>query len=211
MDHKANNPVSNALVSHVCFQLGPSQTKSRNKHKFYGARHKRCTDPSGRALRNSLALCSPKSQLLRKPLVFNLFFLFTLIYESNYFVASSDELVSTVIKSIPPRVKQQGVFPEPVLRARFLKVEKVARQLSLVPENGGRLPLYFLSYLQSILLLEAPNAIPQTELNDEVVDFSKLTNNDILQRARYVFFHYSTTVGKLNNDTCIKAGIGFAT
>lgn len=100
--------------------------------------------------------------------------------------APSDELVKVVIDGIPAKAKARGVFPEDALRERFLKVEKVARELSLVPEGGGRLPLYFLSYLQSMLLLKSANPIPQSELNDEKVNFSKLTNNEILQRARSV-------------------------
>lgn len=63
-------------------------------------------------------------------------------------------------------------------------MEKVARMLALVPEEGARLHMYMLSYLQSMLLLKAANPIPQAELNDEKVDFTNLTTNDILQRAR---------------------------
>lgn len=79
---------------------------------------------------------------------------------------------------------ERGVYPEGAIRERFLKVERVARRLALVPEDGGRLPLYFLSFLQSMLLINAPNPIPQAELADEKIDFSKLDTYDILQRAR---------------------------
>ena len=93
-------------------------------------------------------------------------------------------MVQTVLSSIPTLAQTRGVFPEDALRERFLKVEKVARNLSLVPEDGGRLHLYLLSFLQSFLILKAANPIPQSELNDEETDFSKLSTNDILQRAR---------------------------
>ncbi|KAI4462088.1 mitofilin [Holotrichia oblita] len=86
---------------------------------------------------------------------------------------------------IPPAAKNRGVYPEDALRERFLKVEEMARGLALVPEQGGRLHIYLLSYLQSFLLLRAANPIPQAELSDNETDFSKLTTNDILQRARY--------------------------
>ncbi|KAK9736949.1 Mitochondrial inner membrane protein [Popillia japonica] len=97
----------------------------------------------------------------------------------------NDELVNAVVAGIPPAAKNRGVYPEDALRERFLKVEEMARGLALVPEQGGRLHIYLLSYLQSFLLLRAANPIPQAELNDDETDFSKLTTNDILQRARY--------------------------
>ncbi|KAI4462079.1 mitofilin [Holotrichia oblita] len=96
-----------------------------------------------------------------------------------------DELVNAVVEGIPPAAKNRGVYPEDALRERFLKVEEMARGLALVPEQGGRLHIYLLSYLQSFLLLRAANPIPQAELSDNETDFSKLTTNDILQRARY--------------------------
>lgn len=92
--------------------------------------------------------------------------------------------MKAVIDGIPKEAKDRGIFPEDALRERFLKVEKVARKLALVPEGGGSLPIHFLSYLQSLLLVKAASPIPQAELNDEEVDFSKLSTNDILQRAR---------------------------
>ncbi|XP_017777213.1 PREDICTED: MICOS complex subunit Mic60 [Nicrophorus vespilloides] len=99
--------------------------------------------------------------------------------------AENDELVKVVIEGIPSEAKERGVFPEDALRERFLKVEKVARSMALLPETGGFLHMYFLSYLQSMLLLKSTNPIPQAELNDESVDFTKLGTNEILQRARY--------------------------
>ncbi|KRT79302.1 hypothetical protein AMK59_8514 [Oryctes borbonicus] len=99
--------------------------------------------------------------------------------------ADNDELVKNVLEGIPNVAKNRGVYPEDALRERFLKVEKIARGVALVPEHGGRLHMYLLSYLQSFLLLKAANPIPQSELNDNETDFSKLSTNDILQRARY--------------------------
>lgn len=98
--------------------------------------------------------------------------------------ADNDELVKTVISAIPKIAMERGVYPEDALRERFLKVEKVARQLALVPEGGGRLPLHVLSLFHSLLLLKAASPIPQAEL-DEDGDFGNFSTNDILQRARY--------------------------
>ncbi|XP_074027023.1 MICOS complex subunit Mic60 isoform X1 [Leptinotarsa decemlineata] len=99
--------------------------------------------------------------------------------------AENDELVCAVINGIPKEAKERGVYPEDALRERFLKVEKVARTVALVPEEGAALPVHILSYIQSFLLIKAASPIPQNELNDEKVDFSKLNTNEILQRARY--------------------------
>lgn len=100
------------------------------------------------------------------------------------FTGKGDDLVQAVLAGIPEEAKIRGVYPEDALRERFLKVEKVARNVALIPAEGARLHLYILSYIQSLLLLKAANPIPQAELNDEVVDFSTLSTNDILQRAR---------------------------
>lgn len=94
--------------------------------------------------------------------------------------------MKVVLDGIPQVARNRGVYPEDALRERFLKVEKVARTLALVPDKGARLHIYILSYIQSLLLLKAANPIPQAELNDEEVDFKKLSTNEILQRARYI-------------------------
>ncbi|XP_066253018.1 MICOS complex subunit Mic60 isoform X2 [Euwallacea similis] len=99
--------------------------------------------------------------------------------------APNDELVSVVVGGIPKEAKERGVFPEDALRERFLKVEKVARTVDLIPAEGAALPIHVLSYLQSVLLIKSPSAIPQAELNDEKVCFGNLKTNEILQRARY--------------------------
>ncbi|XP_030768294.1 MICOS complex subunit Mic60-like isoform X1 [Sitophilus oryzae] len=99
--------------------------------------------------------------------------------------AENDELVCVVIEGIPKEAKERGVYPEDALRERFLKVEKVARTVDLIPAEGAALPVHILSYIQSLLLIKAASPIPRAELNDEKIDFSKLSTNDILQRARY--------------------------
>lgn len=96
-----------------------------------------------------------------------------------------DELVSAVIDGIPKEARERGVYPEDALRERFLKVEKVARMVDLLPAEGAALPVHILSMLQGMLLIKSPSPIPQAELNNEKTDFKKLNTNDILQRARY--------------------------
>ncbi|XP_043265515.1 MICOS complex subunit Mic60 isoform X3 [Colletes gigas] len=96
-----------------------------------------------------------------------------------------DPLVLAAIQGIPEEAAKRGVFPEDVLRARFLKVEEVARRLAMVPEEGAALPVYFLSYLQNFLMIKNASAIPQSELEDKPIDVQSLNTYDILHRARY--------------------------
>ncbi|KAL5284237.1 IMMT family protein [Megaselia abdita] len=99
--------------------------------------------------------------------------------------ATEDELVKVVLENLPKEAQERGVFPEDALRERFINVEKVARKLALVPEGGASLPIYFLSYLQSALILRADEPVSKEELQNSKFDFSKLDTYDILNRARY--------------------------
>ncbi|XP_050338845.1 MICOS complex subunit Mic60 isoform X1 [Bactrocera neohumeralis] len=100
-------------------------------------------------------------------------------------VAEGDELVSVVIQNLPTTASERGVFTEDALRERFINVERVARKLALVPEGGASLPIYFLSYLQSLFILKPDDPISQDELQNKPFDYSKLDTYDILNRARY--------------------------
>ncbi|CAK9824433.1 MICOS complex subunit Mic60 [Anthophora retusa] len=96
-----------------------------------------------------------------------------------------DALVQAVIRGIPEEAAKRGVFPENVLRARFLKVQETARQLAMVPEEGAALPVYIISYLQSYLMIKNANPISQSEIEDMPIDVEKLNTYDIVNRARY--------------------------
>ncbi|XP_037729680.1 MICOS complex subunit Mic60 isoform X2 [Drosophila subpulchrella] len=100
-------------------------------------------------------------------------------------VAKGDDLVAAVLQSVPQEAQERGVYPEDALRERFLNVERVARRLALVPEDGAGLPIYFLSYLQSLFILRPDNPISKDELENKPFDYSKLDTYDILNRARY--------------------------
>jgi len=88
------------------------------------------------------------------------------------------------IKMRHQEAQERGVYPEEALRERFLNVERVARRLALVPEDGAGLPIYFLSYLQSLFILRPDNPISKDELENKPFDYSKLDTYDILNRAR---------------------------
>lgn len=99
--------------------------------------------------------------------------------------AEGDELVGVVLKALPETAKNRGVYPEDALRERFIKVEQVSRRLALVPAEGARLPMYFLSFLQAALIVKPDVPISKDELENKPFDFSKLDTYDILNRARY--------------------------
>ncbi|KAG4075514.1 hypothetical protein HA402_003339 [Bradysia odoriphaga] len=107
--------------------------------------------------------------------------------------AEGDELVTVVLKGVPAEARSRGVYPEDALRERFVKVEKLARQLALVPAEGARLPIYLLSFLQAMFIIRPSNPITEEELNNEPVDFSQFDTYDILNRAKYWIEHGDLT------------------
>ncbi|XP_017846690.1 MICOS complex subunit Mic60 isoform X2 [Drosophila busckii] len=100
-------------------------------------------------------------------------------------VAQGDELVTTVLQNMPKEAHERGVFPEDALRERFVNVERIARRLAMVPADGGSLPIYFLSYLQSLFIMRPDNPISRDEIDNKPFDYSKLDTYDILNRTRY--------------------------
>lgn len=98
--------------------------------------------------------------------------------------SEGDELVAAVLQGVPHEAKSRGVYPEDALRERFFKVDKLARRLAMVPENGARLPIYLLSYLQSMFILTPSDPITIEELNNEPFDFNALDTYEILNRSR---------------------------
>jgi len=54
----------------------------------------------------------------------------------------------------------------------------------MVPAEGAALPVYLLSYLQSLLIVKTSTPIPKSELEDEPIDVNALNTYDVLQRAR---------------------------
>lgn len=99
-------------------------------------------------------------------------------------ITEGDDFVKTVLDAVPPVALERGVFPEEALRERFVKVDQLARRLALVKDDGAKMPMYVLSYLQSMFILTPANAISKEELKDEIVDFEKLDTYDIMNRAK---------------------------
>ncbi|XP_049880603.1 MICOS complex subunit Mic60 isoform X2 [Pectinophora gossypiella] len=96
-----------------------------------------------------------------------------------------DKLVQTILKGIPPEVRDKGISTEKSLRDRFEVLEQTAMKVALIGREGASLPMYFISWLQSKLLFQKLAEIPRDELDNLPTDFSKLDTFDIIHRARY--------------------------
>ncbi|XP_037876586.1 MICOS complex subunit Mic60 [Bombyx mori] len=103
-----------------------------------------------------------------------------------------DEFVRTVLKSIPDYVRDEGIELESVLRKKYYEMEKVALKVALVEEDGAPLFVYFLSWLQYMLLFVKISGIPQAEYESSTdVLPEDLDTFDLLQRARFWLEHGS--------------------
>lgn len=93
--------------------------------------------------------------------------------------AASDLFVATVLDSIPSQaVSGEGLQPEASLRERFVKVKHVCRRVALVPETGGGLGTYAVSFVQSMLTVR-----PWLSKIPTDVDPSGLAAYDLLHLA----------------------------
>ena len=96
--------------------------------------------------------------------------------------------MAIILENLPREALDRGVYPEDALRERFFNVEKTARRVAIVPEEGANLPMYILSYLQSVFIMRPDNPISDEEIQNKKYDFSKLDTYDILNRARYILY-----------------------
>ena len=69
--------------------------------------------------------------------------------------AKDDPFILAMLDSLPARALSPGggIQGEGGLRERFTKVKRICRRVALVPERGGGLGTYTLSYLQSLLIV----------------------------------------------------------
>lgn len=69
-------------------------------------------------------------------------------------VAKDDPFILAILDSLPAHaVSVAGIQGEGGLRERFAKVKRICRRVALVPERGGGMGTYALSYLQSMLIV----------------------------------------------------------
>ncbi|XP_072112748.1 MICOS complex subunit MIC60 isoform X3 [Mobula birostris] len=85
-----------------------------------------------------------------------------------------DKFTQALAGALPQECLSRGVYSEEALRHRFYTVRKIARRVAMIDETRNSLFQYFLSYLQSLLLMEPQVTKPPEELHLEGLDTFKL-------------------------------------
>ncbi|KAH0627024.1 hypothetical protein JD844_002386 [Phrynosoma platyrhinos] len=97
---------------------------------------------------------------------------------------SDNTFTKALTAALPQESLSRGVYTEEALRARFHTVQKLAKRVALIDETRNSLYQYFLSYLQSLLLIHPQQLKPPSELGPEDLDTYKL-----LSYASYCIEH----------------------
>lgn len=101
--------------------------------------------------------------------------------------APDNEFVQKLVKSLPQKALDTGIWSEPDLKERFQTVKKVCGRTALIDERGGTLFKYFLSYIQSFFIMNTK--IDRTQLDLETstpkLEEIDLTTFNILSYAEY--------------------------
>ncbi|XP_062987950.1 MICOS complex subunit MIC60 isoform X2 [Elgaria multicarinata webbii] len=87
---------------------------------------------------------------------------------------SDNAFTQALTAALPPESLSRGVYTEEALRARFHTVQKLAKRVALIDETRNSLYQYFLSYLQSLLVIHPQQLKPPSELGPEDLDTFKL-------------------------------------
>lgn len=100
-------------------------------------------------------------------------------------VDEDSDFVNSVLSSVPSEAINRGVYTNEILKQRFEKVKSVCMKVALIDENNDSLYRYFLSYIQSLLIVDTVS-IPKAELEGKVaVDTSEWDTFEILMRISY--------------------------
>jgi mitofilin len=94
-----------------------------------------------------------------------------------------DKFVEVVLASISPMALERGVYTEDSLKERFTVVEKTARKVAGIGEEGGSLLAYGLSYLQSLLMVDLVQRNPAENVG--VVDLFEVSPMDLVSMAKH--------------------------
>uniref|UniRef100_A0A8D0GJK2 MICOS complex subunit MIC60 n=1 Tax=Sphenodon punctatus TaxID=8508 RepID=A0A8D0GJK2_SPHPU len=97
---------------------------------------------------------------------------------------SDNAFTEALMAAIPQESLKQGIYSQEALRARFYTVQKLAQRVAMIDETRNSLYQYFLSYLQSLLLLHPQQLKPPAELSPDDMDTFKL-----LSYASYCIEH----------------------
>ncbi|XP_030841188.1 MICOS complex subunit MIC60 [Strongylocentrotus purpuratus] len=93
----------------------------------------------------------------------------------------SNDFVDTVVKTIPEEALTRGVFTEDSLRQRWDQTQRVCKRVAMIDETSSGMFAYFLSYFQSLLLLNDP--LPPN--SEEAIDLSTLDTFKLVSYASY--------------------------
>lgn len=98
--------------------------------------------------------------------------------------AEQDHFLLAMLDSIPQEAinSEHGIQSEAGLRQRFSKVKKICKQVALVPEAGGGLGTYALSYLNSFLAIDVWKRGSTVDHKDPV----DMDTFELLQRADHL-------------------------
>ncbi|MGH0143017.1 UNVERIFIED_CONTAM: hypothetical protein FKN15_024566 [Acipenser sinensis] len=97
---------------------------------------------------------------------------------------AENEFTHTLSTALPEESLSRGVYSEASLRVRFYAIRKLVRRVAMIDETRNSLYQYFLSYLQSLLLMEPQQLKPPAQLSPEDLDTFKL-----LSYATYCIEH----------------------
>merc|ERR1712223_848546 len=94
-----------------------------------------------------------------------------------------DAFVKTVVGSVSKVAMERGVYTEDSLKERWAAVERVARKVAAVGDQGGSLLSYGLSYLQSVLLVDLTTRAPCE--GEAAIAPASLSSIDLVNLARH--------------------------
>lgn len=102
--------------------------------------------------------------------------------------ASGDHFILAVLDSIPQEAisNEKGIQSESGLLRRFKKVKQICKRVALVPDVGGGLGTYALSYLHSLLVIDVWKHRGAAEVQEDPADmdtFDLLHHADSLLRG----------------------------
>ncbi len=127
--------------------------------------------------------------------------------------AQGDSFMLSVIDSIPKQALNKsspGIQSESSLRERFEKVYRICKRVALVPETGGGLGTYALSYLQSLLVFNIRGVKEVDDINQmDSFELLGLAHNSIekgdLERAVYYVSHLRNESQRVAQDWLVDA------
>ena len=94
--------------------------------------------------------------------------------------SQGDHFILSMLDSIP-QAAFNGLQSEAGLKERFRKVKRICRRVALVPESGGGIGTYVLSFIQSLLTISAwtSTAVGRVTPSNKMDTFDLLNQADV--------------------------------